>query len=55
MAKEETKSELNITREQMIQLLNEDLAGEYQAVIAYTVYWPGNRQPDVGHIKLLPK
>jgi len=38
MAKEETKSELNITREQMIQLLNEDLAGEYQAVIAYTVY-----------------
>lgn len=30
--------ELNITREQMIQLLNEDLAGEYQAIIAYTVY-----------------
>jgi bacterioferritin len=30
--------ELNITREKMIQLLNEDLAGEYQAVIAYTVY-----------------
>jgi bacterioferritin len=29
---------LNITREQMIQLLNEDLAGEYQAIIAYTVY-----------------
>ena len=28
----------NITREQMIQLLNEDLAGEYQAIIAYTVY-----------------
>jgi bacterioferritin len=27
-----------ITREQMIQLLNEDLAGEYQAIIAYTVY-----------------
>ena len=22
----------------MIQLLNEDLAGEYQAIIAYTVY-----------------
>jgi len=28
----------NITREQMIRLLNEDLAGEYQAIIAYTVY-----------------
>jgi bacterioferritin len=35
MTKEPT---LNITREQMIQLLNEDLAGEYQAIIAYTVY-----------------
>src|SRR5271166_4198316 len=29
---------LNVTREEMIQLLNEDLAGEYQAIIAYTVY-----------------
>jgi bacterioferritin len=38
MAKQEMQSELNITREQMIQLLNEDLAGEYQAIIAYTVY-----------------
>ena len=28
----------NITRAQMIELLNEDLAGEYQAIIAYTVY-----------------
>jgi len=28
----------NITREKLIQLLNEDLAGEYQAIIAYTVY-----------------
>lgn len=27
-----------ISREQMVQLLNEDLAGEYQAIIAYTVY-----------------
>ena len=35
MTKEPT---LNLTREQMIQLLNEDLAGEYQAIIAYTVY-----------------
>ena len=29
---------LNFTREQMVQMLNEDLAGEYQAIIAYTVY-----------------
>ena len=38
MPTEETKLEYNITRERMIQLLNEDLAGEYQAIIAYTVY-----------------
>ena len=38
MAKDNTTAGLNITREQMIQLLNEDLAGEYQAIIAYTVY-----------------
>jgi bacterioferritin len=31
-------TQLNNTRERMIQLLNEDLAGEYQAIIAYTVY-----------------
>ena len=29
---------VNITRAQMVDLLNEDLAREYQAVIAYTVY-----------------
>jgi len=38
MTKTTATAELNITREQMIQLLNEDLAGEYQAIIAYTVY-----------------
>jgi bacterioferritin len=38
MTKENTNAGLNITRAQMIQLLNEDLAGEYQAIIAYTVY-----------------
>jgi bacterioferritin len=38
MTKETKKTESSITREQMIQLLNEDLAGEYQAIIAYTVY-----------------
>ena len=38
MTTERETTGLNITREQMIQLLNEDLAGEYQAIIAYTVY-----------------
>ena len=38
MTKENTAAELTITRARMIQLLNEDLAGEYQAIIAYTVY-----------------
>ena len=27
-----------LTREEMVHLLNEDLAREYQAIIAYTVY-----------------
>ena len=27
-----------VSRQQMVELLNEDLAGEYQAIIAYTVY-----------------
>jgi bacterioferritin len=38
MTKETATTELSITREQLIELLNEDLAGEYQAIIAYTVY-----------------
>src|ERR1700731_258916 len=45
------KSELNLTRERMIDLLNEDLAGEYQAIIAYTVYSQvikGAAYPDIG-------
>ena len=29
---------LEITREEMVELLNDDLAREYQAIIAYTVY-----------------
>ena len=37
MSKEDMITGLNITREQMIELLNEDLAGEYQAIITYTV------------------
>ena len=38
MTKEKNTAAANITRGQMIELLNEDLAGEYQAIIAYTVY-----------------
>ena len=34
----EKDTALNISREEMVRLLNEDLAGEYQAIIAYTVY-----------------
>lgn len=38
MAKNNKSGNLNITRDQLVRLLNEDLAREYQAVIAYTVY-----------------
>ncbi|MBX7157552.1 MAG: ferritin-like domain-containing protein [Verrucomicrobiae bacterium] len=38
MANKNFSNELNITREQMVELLNEDLAREYQAIIAYVVY-----------------
>jgi bacterioferritin len=38
MTNENRTNGSNITRERMIELLNEDLAGEYQAIIAYTVY-----------------
>jgi len=38
MTKQSKSPGLNISREEMIELLNEDLAGEYQAIIAYTVY-----------------
>jgi bacterioferritin len=31
-------SDAKIARERMVELLNEDLAGEYQAIIAYVVY-----------------
>ena len=34
----EANQTVKITREQMVDFLNEDLAGEYQAIIAYTVY-----------------
>ena len=38
MSIETIDQKLEVTREEMIQLLNEDLAREYQAIIAYTVY-----------------
>ena len=52
MPKANTTTESKITREQMIHLLNEDLAWEYQAIITYTVYsqvlMPA-RKPDLSH------
>lgn len=37
--KDSVKSDVTkISREEMVRLLNEDLAREYQAIIAYTVY-----------------
>jgi len=38
MTPEPTSAEPNISREQLVQLLNEDLAGEYQAIISYVIY-----------------
>ena len=38
MAKESKATEMNITRERLAELLNEDLSREYQAIIAYVVY-----------------
>jgi bacterioferritin len=39
MKKNQSKdSELQVTRDRLAQLLNEDLAREYQAIIAYVVY-----------------
>lgn len=38
MTEENIIPRFNISRAHLIELLNEDLAGEYQAIIAYTVY-----------------
>jgi bacterioferritin len=38
MFNEELNHRAEISREEMIDLLNEDLSREYQAIIAYTVY-----------------
>jgi bacterioferritin len=36
--KKETTSDSKISREKLIELLNEDLAREYQAIISYVIY-----------------
>ena len=38
MAKQDAKGEGAISRDRLAELLNEDLAREYQAIIAYVVY-----------------
>lgn len=38
MTKKKNSTRPQITRKKLIELLNVDLAGEYQAIIAYTVY-----------------
>jgi bacterioferritin len=38
MPREEIESGLNVTRERIIQLLNDNLEGEHQAMIAYILY-----------------
>jgi bacterioferritin len=38
MADEQQKSGGQVSREELVELLNEDLAREYQAIIAYVVY-----------------
>lgn len=35
---DDAQSDVRVTREQLIDLLNEDLAGEYQAIISYVIY-----------------
>lgn len=38
MTTTQTENKPDLTRENLVQLLNEDLSREYQAIIAYTVY-----------------
>jgi bacterioferritin len=44
------KDETKITRQRMIELLNEDLAREYQAIIAYTIYSQTLKGAEYNHI-----
>jgi bacterioferritin len=44
------KDETKISRERMVDLLNEDLAREYQAIIAYTIYSQTLKGAEYNHI-----
>jgi bacterioferritin len=44
------KEETNISRKRMIELLNEDLAREYQAIIAYIIYSQTIKGAQYNHI-----
>ena len=44
------KDETKISRKQMIELLNEDLAREYQAIIAYIIYSQTLKGAEYNHI-----
>lgn len=44
------KDETKISRKQMIDLLNEDLAREYQAIIAYVIYSQTLKGAEYNHI-----
>jgi bacterioferritin len=44
------KDETKISRERMIELLNEDLAREYQAIIAYVIYSQTLKGAEYNHI-----
>src|SRR5438067_2616995 len=44
------KEEPKIDRKRMVELLNEDLAREYQAIIAYTIYSQTMKGAEYNHI-----
>jgi bacterioferritin len=44
------KDETKISRERMVELLNEDLAREYQAIIAYVIYSQTLKGAEYNHI-----
>jgi bacterioferritin len=44
------KEETNISRKRMIELLNEDLSREYQAIIAYVIYSQTIKGAEYNHI-----
>ena len=44
------KEENKINRKQMVELLNEDLAREYQAVISYVIYSQTIKGAEFNHI-----